>query len=95
LTEAKAKELGHKTKVHSNDMIDWLSARTYNEPVAWSKVVVDETTDHILGAHVVGHAGEELIHLFAFAMRFGITASQISDTVYAFPTFSADIKHML
>ena len=39
--------------------------------------------------------GEELIHLFAFAMRFGITASQIGDTVYAFPTFSADIKHML
>ena len=95
LTEAKAKELGHKTKVHSNDMIDWLSARTYNEPVAWSKVIVDETTDHILGAHVVGHAGEELIHLFAFAMRFEITASQIGDTVYAFPTFSADIKHML
>jgi len=43
----------------------------------------------------VGHAGEELIHVFAFAMRFGITASQIRDTVYAFPTFSADIKSML
>jgi glutathione reductase (NADPH) len=95
LTEAQARELGHAIKVHSNDMSDWLSARTYNEPTAWAKVIVDEVTDRILGAHIVGHAGEELIHLFAFAMRFGITASQIRDTVYAFPTFSADIKSML
>ena len=28
-------------------------------------------------------------------MRFGITASQIRDNVYAYPTFSSDIKHML
>ena len=95
LTEAKAKELGHKIKVHCSDMIDWLSSRTYSEPVAWAKVIVDEATDRILGAHLVGHAGEELIHTFAFAMKFGITASQIRDAVFAFPTFSADIKHML
>jgi glutathione reductase (NADPH) len=95
LTEAKARELGHKIKVHANDMIDWLSSKTYNEPAAWAKVIVDEATDRILGAHIVGHAGEELIHTFAFAMKFGITASQIRDTVVAFPTFSADIKHML
>ena len=67
----------------------------YNEPAAWAKVIVDETTDRILGAHIVGHAGEELIHVFAFAMKFGITASQINHAVFAFPTFSADIKHML
>jgi glutathione reductase (NADPH) len=95
LTEMKARELGHKIKVHSNDMSDWLSARTYNETNAWAKVIVDEATDRILGAHIVGHAGEELIHIFAFAMKFGITASDIRDTVYAFPTFSADIKSML
>jgi glutathione reductase (NADPH) len=95
LTEGKARELGHKVKVSTNDMSGWLSSRTYNEPVAWAKVIVDETTDRILGAHIVGHAGEELIHMFAFAMRFAITASQIRDTVYAFPTYSADIKSML
>jgi len=95
LTETKAKELGRKVKVHCNDMADWLSSRTYNEPLAWAKVIVDETSDRILGAHIVGHAGEELIHLFAFAMKFGITASEIRETVYAFPTYSADIKSML
>jgi glutathione reductase (NADPH) len=95
LTEAKAKALGHKIRVHSNDMTDWLATRTYAEPVAWAKVIVDAASDRILGAHVVGHASEELIHLFAFAMRFGITAGQMRDTVYAFPTFSADVKHLI
>ena len=95
VTEAKARELGHEFKVHTNDMSDWLSTRTYNESTAWAKVIVDETTNRIIGAHIVGHAGEELIHIFAFAMKFGITANDIRDTVYAFPTFSADIKNML
>jgi glutathione reductase (NADPH) len=95
LTEAKARELGHKIKVHANDMSDWLSSRTYNEPVAWAKVIVDVTSDRVLGAHIVGHAGEELIHIFALAMKFGITASEIRETVYTFPTLSADIKSML
>jgi glutathione reductase (NADPH) len=76
-------------------MNDWLSAKTYNETRAWAKVIVDEATDRILGTHIVGHAGEELIHIFALAMKFGITASDIRDKVYAFPTFSADIKSMM
>ena len=95
LTEAKARELGRTIKAHVNDMGDWLSTRTYNESVAWAKVIVDEATDRILGAHIVGHAGEELIHLFAFAMKFGITAGQMRDTVCAFPTFAADVKHLV
>jgi glutathione reductase (NADPH) len=95
LTEAAANQRGLAIKVHTNDMLDWLSARTYAETVAWSKIIVDEVTDRILGAHFVGHAGQELVNIFGLAMRFGITASQIRDYVYAYPTFSSDIKHML
>ena len=54
-----------------------------------------QATDRILGAHFVGHAGQELVNLFGLAMRFGLTAGQIRDNVYAYPTFSSDIKHML
>ena len=39
--------------------------------------------------------GEDLIHMFAMAMRHGITAAQIKDQLFAFPTFSADSKSML
>jgi glutathione reductase (NADPH) len=95
LTEAAAKQKGFTIKVHTNDMYDWFSARTYAETVAWSKIIVDRATDRILGAHFVGHAGQELVNIFGLAMRFGITAGQIKDYVYAYPTFSSDIKHML
>jgi glutathione reductase (NADPH) len=95
LTEAKAREKGHRIKVHTNNMLDWLSARTYAETVAWAKIIVDEASDRVLGAHIVGHAGEELIHIFALAMKHGITGGELADMVYSFPTFSSDIKHMV
>jgi glutathione reductase (NADPH) len=95
LTEAAARQKGFKIEVHTNDMLEWFSARTYAETQAWSKIIVDEATDNILGAHLVGHSGQELVNLFALAMRFGITASQIRENVYAYPTFSSDIRYML
>jgi glutathione reductase (NADPH) len=95
LTEAKAREGGRAVKVETNDMRDWLSSRTFNETVAWAKVIEEESSGRILGAHMVGHGSEELIHLFAFAMRFGITASDLRDNVYAFPTYANDVKSMV
>jgi succinyl-CoA synthetase beta subunit len=95
LSKAKAKEKGLKTKVQVNDMEYWFSTRTFAETLAWSKIIVEEGTDHIIGAHFVGHAGEELINVFGLAMKHGITASQMRDFVFAYPTFSADIKSML
>jgi glutathione reductase (NADPH) len=95
LTEAAARQKGFVIDVHTNDMHDWFSAKTYAETVAWSKIIVDQATDRILGAHFVGHSGQELVNLFGLALRFGLTAAQIRDNVYAYPTFSSDIKHML
>lgn len=95
LSEAAARKNGRKVRVQVNDMTGWMSAKTYAESDAWSKIVVGEDDDRILGAHFVGHSGEELIHVFALAMAHGITASQIRETVFASPTFAADIKSML
>jgi glutathione reductase (NADPH) len=95
LTEAKAQERGAKVRIQATDMAEWISTRTYAESVAWAKVIVDETTDQILGAHIVGHAGEELINLFALAMQHGITAAALRSRVYGYPTFSSDIKYLI
>ncbi len=95
LTEAAAAKQGFATRVHANEMLEWFSARTYAETVAWSKIIVDSATDRILGAHFVGHAGQELINVFGLAMKFGITAGQLKHNVFAYPTFSSDITHML
>jgi len=95
LTQADAEEKGIDLNIGVNDMREWLSGRTYALSAAWSKVLIDKKTDRIVGAHLLGHAGEELIHIFALAIKHGITATEIRDFVYGFPTFSADIKSML
>ena len=95
LTEVQAKQAGLDVEVMISDMSSWFSARFYAETVAWAKVLVEKETRRIVGAHLVGHHGEELIHLFALAMRHGISADQLGDEMYAFPTFAADIKSMI
>jgi glutathione reductase (NADPH) len=95
LTGARASEQGRRVKVHTNDLGSWLSSRTYAETAAWSRVVVDEETDRIVGAQIVGHEGAELIHIFGLAIKHGITTTSLRQTVYSFPTFSADIKSMV
>jgi glutathione reductase (NADPH) len=95
LTQADAEANGRDVRAAVNDMHEWLSGRTYAENAAWAKVVIDNGTDRILGAHLFGHAAEELIHIFALAIKHSITATELRDFVYGFPTFSADIKSML
>ena len=95
LTEAEAREKGLKVTVKANDLEDWRSSRTYAETVAYSKVLLEEGSGRILGAHLVGHGAEEIIHLFAFAMKHGLGAQDLAESVYAYPTFASDIKNMV
>ena len=69
--------------------------RDANLPLFTEQRKIATQYDKIVGAQIVGHAGEELIHLFALAMKHGITATELRQGVYGFPTFSADIKSMV
>ena len=95
LTEDEAKAEGLEVTVNTTDMREWFSAKSYGETVAWAKVLVEAGSGRIVGAHMVGHHGEDLIHIFALAMKHGITADALKDTVFGFPTFAADLKNML
>ena len=94
LSEKEAEDKSLQVKVTTSDMTGWFSSNTYGETVAFAKVLVDEKSDRFVGAHMVGHHGEELIHLFAMAMRHDIAASSFKDDIFAFPTFAADMKSL-
>jgi glutathione reductase (NADPH) len=94
-TEAALRAAGREVEVKRTDMSDWRSARTYAERVAFAKVMLDKVTTRMLGAHLVGHGAEEVIHLFALAIRHGITAEGLASTVYAYPAFSSDLKYLV
>jgi glutathione reductase (NADPH) len=95
LTEAAAREAGLSFEVHTNDMREWRSARTYGETAAWAKVLVEKGSDRILGAHLVGHGAEETIHTFALAVEQGTAARELAERTYAYPTFHSDIKYLV
>ncbi len=95
LTEAEAKDKGLAFNLKTNDMRAWRSSKTHAETVAFAKVLVDDDSGKILGAHMVGHGAEEVIHLFAFAMKHGITGPELASTVYAYPTFASDIRFLV
>ncbi|MET4492794.1 MULTISPECIES: NAD(P)/FAD-dependent oxidoreductase [unclassified Bradyrhizobium] len=80
LTEIAARRTGATIDVHDNDMRDWFSARSYAETVAWSKVIVDRVSDCILGAHFVGHGGQELINIFGLAIKFELRPARSETT---------------
>jgi glutathione reductase (NADPH) len=50
---------------------------------------------HILGAHLIGPDATEVINLFAFAMRSGLTADAIRHATFTYPTAASDIESML
>lgn len=95
MTTDEANEKGLDFEVKANDMRTWRSSRTYAETVAFSKVLVDKKSNQILGAHMVGHGAEEIIHLLSFAMENGTTAKQLTEKVYAYPTFASDLKFLV
>ncbi len=95
LTEAEATDRGLGFTVKANDLTGWRSSMTHAESAAYAKVLIEAGTGAILGAHILGHGAEEIVHLFAFAMKQGVGAQGLGELVTAYPTFAADIKHML
>jgi glutathione reductase (NADPH) len=95
LTEDEARKRSLEVEVKKNDMREWRSARTYAETVAFAKVLVGKASGRILGAHLLGHGAAETIHAFAFAMKHGVSAEELRETVFAYPTFHSDIKFLV
>jgi glutathione reductase (NADPH) len=93
--EEQARREGSKFRMKSELVPGWFTARQAAEKVYGYKVLVDESTDLILGAHLVGPRVDEAINLFALAIRHGLTAEDLKSTMFAYPTGASDIGYML
>jgi glutathione reductase (NADPH) len=58
-------------------------------------VIVDTKVDRIVGAHLLGPQAEEVINLFALAIRSRVPATDLKHLVYAYPTSSSDVPYMI
>ncbi len=95
LSELQAREQGLKFRVKTEMTSGWYTSRRVAEPYSGFKVIVEEETDHILGAHLLGGGVEEVINLFAVAMRSGMRATDLKHMIFAYPTHGSDLPHML
>lgn len=55
------------------------------------KLIVDQKTLRVLGAHVVGEQAVEIVSMVATGIAGGLTIRQFADLEFAYPTFSAVI----
>ncbi len=91
--EARAQELDVRIKV--DDTSGWYSNRRVAETCAMFKVIVDNKADRVVGAHLVGPHAEEVINLFALAIRSGVPATDLKHLLYAYPTSASDVPYMI
>lgn len=95
LGEAAARDSGLRFRVNSRRAADWFTARQAAESIYGFKVLVEEPSERILGAHLVGPYADEVINVFALAIRKQMTASDLKDVIFAYPTGASDVGYML
>jgi glutathione reductase (NADPH) len=95
LTEASARDRGLRFRTRWNDTSEWLGTRRLGETTSGAKVLIEEGTDRILGAHLFGPRADEEINVFAVAIRFGIRAADLSQVLFAYPTVTSDLPYLL
>jgi glutathione reductase (NADPH) len=95
LGEAEARAARLQFRVNRQKVPDWYTARRVAETVYGFKTLIEEGSERVLGAHLVGPHAEEVINLFALAIRHDLTADDLRQTIFAYPTGASDIGSML
>ncbi len=91
-TEEQLKEKNIKYKIGKFSFMANSRAKAIDDAEGFVKILADEKTDKVLGAHLIGpHAGE-LIAEIGIAMEFGASSEDIARTCHAHPTFSEAVK---
>ena len=96
MQEKEAKEAGFRFRTKYENTASWASSRRVGESCSGFKVLIEEDSNRILGAHILGPHAEEVINIFSMAIRLGLTAKDLGDPLlYTYPTNSSDVVYLL
>jgi glutathione reductase (NADPH) len=95
LREDEARQRGLRFRTRYEDTSSWYSSRRVGERHSAFKVLVEENTERILGAHLLGPHADETINLFALAIRASVPATQFKQIFWAYPTHASDTAYMV
>lgn len=91
LTEEQARRGGHLVRAEIVPMRDLARAVITGETAGAVKLVAEAATGRLLGGSVLASGGGELLGEIALAVRLGLPASALCDTLHAYPTFSEGV----
>lgn len=98
LNEAEARASGRRVLVASKAIVD-ISAmprpKIVGETHGLIKVLIDADTDLVLGAAVFSIDAQEVINLIALAMRHGVTATELRESIWTHPSSTEALNEVL
>jgi pyruvate/2-oxoglutarate dehydrogenase complex dihydrolipoamide dehydrogenase (E3) component len=88
MTEEQARASGADVKVARLDAaeLDWF--RTTQQTDGFAKVISDQRTGVLLGAHFICARGSTIVGEASLAIQHGLTAKQVASTIHPYPTAS-------
>src|SRR5215813_10690045 len=95
ITEEAAHAAGLKFRKTWQDTGGWFNTRRVGETTSGFKVLIEEGTGRILGAHLLGPEAAEVINVFATAIRLRIPADDLKQVIFAYPTYGSDVRFVL
>lgn len=93
--ESEAREEGIDLAVRYSDTSGWYSNYRIGATTGAAKILIDQSTDQIVGAHLLGHEYGELINTLGLAIKVGLTTRQLKSATAAYPTVGSDLGSML
>ncbi|MFM2063596.1 MAG: hypothetical protein RLZZ507_3267 [Cyanobacteriota bacterium] len=95
LTEAEAREkYGDAVKIYRSRFRPMYYTLPGKEEKTMMKLVVDQNTDQVLGAHMVGTSAAEIIQGIAIAIKMGATKANFDATVGIHPSSAEEFVTM-
>jgi glutathione reductase (NADPH) len=91
--EARARDIDVDVRYH--DTGGWYSNYRVGEATAAAKILVDRSTDLVVGAHLLGPEYAEVVNILGLAMKLNITTRQLKSMTAAYPTVGSDLGSML
>jgi len=87
-------EANEALEVREFDMSAWFTQTRVGNTAAGARLVIDRGSGAIRGAHLLSVEAEEVINIFALAMRFGISLDDLRTVTWSYPTLSYDINYL-
>ena len=94
LTETEAREKKAKIRVAKMPMNYVARALEIDETRGFLKVIVDDRTERILGAAVLGVEGGEVMSMLQLAMMGKLKFSKLRDGIFAHPTLAEALNNL-